>query len=162
MSLTARLGRVARSAVSDISPLRESAAYRRLFAGQAVSSIGTQVTQVAVPLQVYAITHSSLDVGLASLTALVPLIFFGLYGGAIADAVDRRKLLLITSVGTMAISVVLFAQAAAGMRDVPLLFVCVATQAGFAAVDAPARRSMTPVLVRAENWAPPTPCPTAA
>jgi MFS family permease len=151
VSLTARLARIARSAVSDISPLRESAAYRRLFSGQVVSSIGTQVTQVAVPLQVYAITHSSLDVGLASLAALIPLIFFGLYGGAIADAVDRRKLLLITSVGTMAVSVVLLVQAAAGARSVPLLLVCVATQTGFAAVDAPARRSLTPVLVRAEK-----------
>lgn len=151
MSLTASLARIARSALSDISPLRESAAYRRLFAGQAVSSIGTQVTQVAVPLQVYAITRSSLQVGLASLAALIPLIFFGLYGGAIADAVDRRKLLLVTSVGTMSVSVVLLAQAAAGVRSVPLLLVCVAAQAGFAAVDAPARRSLTPVLVRAEK-----------
>jgi MFS family permease len=82
---------------------------------------------------------------------LIPLIFFGLYGGAIADAVDRRKLLLITSVGTMAVSVVLLVQAAAGARSVPLLLVCVATQTGFAAVDAPARRSLTPVLVRAEK-----------
>ena len=131
MSITARLGRIARSAVSDISPLRESAAYRRLFAGQAVSSIGTQVTQVAVPLQVYAITHSSLDVGLASLAALIPLVFFGLYGGAIADAVDRRKLLLVTSAGTMTVSVVLLAQAAAGVRSVPLLLVLVATTAWF-------------------------------
>src|SRR6185312_2125660 len=98
------------AAVSDISPLRESVAYRRLFAGQAVSSIGTQVTQVAVPVQVYSITHSSLDVGLASLAALLPLIVFGLYGGAIADAVDRRKLLLVTSLATMAVSVALLAQ----------------------------------------------------
>ena len=142
---------MARAAVSDISPLRESVAYRRLFAGQAVSSIGTQVTQVAVPVQVYSITHSSLDVGLASLAALVPLIVFGLYGGAIADAVDRRKLLLITSVATMAVSVALLAQAAAGLRSVPLLCVCVAVQAAFAAVDGPARRSLTPVLVRPEK-----------
>jgi MFS family permease len=151
VSLTARLGRAARAAVSDITPLRESAAYRRLFAGQAVSSIGTQVTQVAVPVQVYSLTHSSLQVGLVSLAALIPLIFFGLYGGAIADAVERRKLLLITSVGTMAMSVALLAQAAAGVRSVPLLFVCVAVQAAFAAVDGPARRSITPLLVRPEK-----------
>lgn len=151
MSLTARLGRAARAAVSDITPLRESPAYRRLFAGQAVSSIGTQVTQVAVPVQVYSITHSSLQVGLVSLAALVPLVFFGLYGGAIADAVERRRLLLVTSVATTAVSVALLAQAAAGLRSVPLLFVCVAVQAGFAAVDNPARRSITPLLVRAEK-----------
>lgn len=153
MSLTARLGRIARSAVSDISPLRESPAYRRLFAGQAVSLIGSQMTQVAVPLQVYAITRSSLDVGLASLAALIPLVVFGLYGGAIADAVDRRKLLSVTSVGLMVVSAALFAQAVAGLRSVPLLLVCVAVQAGFGAVDGPARRSLTPVLVRAEKLA---------
>src|SRR6185312_5239998 len=75
----------------------------------------------------------------------------GLYGGAIADAVDRRKLLLVTSLATMAVSIALLAQAAAGLRSVPLLCGCVAVQAAFAAVDGPARRSLTPVLVRAEK-----------
>jgi MFS family permease len=151
VTLTARLGRIARAAASDTTPLRESAAFRRLFLGQSVSSIGTQVTAVSVPLQVYAITRSSLYVGLIGLAALGPLIFFGLYGGAIADAVDRRRLVLITSTGTMTISVLLFLQAILGMRSVPLLFACVAVQAGFAAVDGPTRRSITPLLVRADK-----------
>jgi MFS family permease len=151
VTLTARLGRIARAAASDITPLRESPAFRRLFLGQSVSGIGTAVTQVAVPLQVYAITHSSLYVGLISLAALVPLIVFGLYGGAIADAVDRRKLVLITSTGTTAVSALLLVQAAFGMRSVPLLFACVAVQAGFAAVDGPTRRSITPLLVPADK-----------
>ncbi|MDQ3901313.1 MAG: hypothetical protein M3319_13070, partial [Actinomycetota bacterium] len=63
MSLTALVGRALRAAASDVTPLRESVAFRRLFAGQTVSQVGTQVTRVAVPLQVYAISHSSLDVG---------------------------------------------------------------------------------------------------
>jgi len=66
--------RAFRAAAADITPLRESAAFRRLFAGQAVSLVGTQVTRVAVPLQVYAITRSSLDVGLVGLAGFVPLV----------------------------------------------------------------------------------------
>jgi len=101
VTLAALVGRAVRAVASDITPLRESVAFRRLFAGQVVSLVGTQVTRVAVPLQVYAITRSSLDVGLIGLAALVPLVVFGLYGGSIADAVDRRKLVLLTSTATM-------------------------------------------------------------
>src|SRR3954447_20388550 len=81
-----------RGAAIDVTPLRVSPAFRRLLIGDAVSVIGTQVTAVAVPIQVYEQTHSAAAVGLVGLAGLVPLIFFGLYGGAIADAVDRRRL----------------------------------------------------------------------
>src|SRR5215213_7808521 len=71
--------------------------YRRLLFGQAVSFIGFQLTAVAVSAEVYDITRSSLWVGLLGPVALVPLIVFGLWGGAVADAVDRRRLLLSSS-----------------------------------------------------------------
>jgi len=145
------VGRLVRAVASDVTPLRESPAYRRLFAGQAVSAIGTQVTVVAVPLQVYEITRSSLLVGLVGLAGLVPLVVFGLYGGAIADAVDRRKLVLITSTVMTLVSVVLLVQALAGSRSVWLLFVCVAVEAAAAAVDSPARGAIIPALVRREK-----------
>jgi Transmembrane secretion effector len=151
MTLAALIGRVVRGSVSDITPLRESAPFRRLFAGQAVSVVGTQVTQVAVPLQVYSITGSSLYVGLIGLASFLPLLIFGLYGGSIADAVDRRKLVLVTSTGTMLVSVVLLVQAMLRDQSVILLFACVAVQAAFAAVDSPARRSIIPQLVRTEK-----------
>ncbi|HEY3895252.1 MAG TPA: MFS transporter [Pseudonocardiaceae bacterium] len=151
MTLAALVGRVLRAAASDITPLRESVPFRRLFAGQTVSQIGTQVTRIAVPLQVYAITRSSLDVGLIGLAGFVPLVVFGLYGGAIADAVDRRKLVLLTSTGTVLVSVVLLVQAALGINRVSVLFACVAVQAAFAAVDSPARRAIIPQVVRAEK-----------
>ncbi|MBE7188674.1 MFS transporter, partial [Jatrophihabitans endophyticus] len=67
-------------------------AFKRLLIGQGTSFIGSMLTQVAVPVQVYAISHSSLYVGLVGLAGLVPIVVFGLYGGAIADAVDRRTL----------------------------------------------------------------------
>ena len=142
-----RLARLARAAASDITPLRESAAFRRLFVGQAVSLVGAQVTQVAVPLQVYAITKSSLDVGLIGLASFFPLLVFGLYGGAIADAVDRRKLLVLTSTATMVVSVVLLAQAVAHLNQVWLLYLCVVVQSGFAAVGTPTRGAIVPFLV---------------
>jgi len=72
------IGRVVRAAAVDITPLRESAEFRRLFAGQAVSPVGTQVTRVAVARQVYAITRSSLDVGLIGLASFLPVAVFGL------------------------------------------------------------------------------------
>ncbi len=142
-----RLARLLRAAASDITPLRESPAFRRLFAGQAVSMIGAQVTQVAVPLQVYAITKSSLDVGLIGFASFVPLVVFGLYGGAIADSVDRRKLLILTSIATMAVSVVLLAQAVAHLEQLWLLYLCVVVQSGFAAVGTPTRGAIVPFLV---------------
>ncbi|MGH3669952.1 MAG: MFS transporter, partial [Pseudonocardiaceae bacterium] len=151
MTLATLVGRVLRAAASDITPLRESAPFRRLFAGQTVSQVGTQVTRIAVPLQVYAITRSSLDVGLIGLAGFVPLVVFGLYGGSIADAVDRRKLVLLTSTGTVLVSVVLLVQAALGINRVSVLFACIAVQAGFAAVDSPARRAIIPQVVRAEK-----------
>ena len=131
----------------DLTPLRESPEYRRLFFGNAVSTIGTQMTAVAVPLQVYSITRSSLAVGLLGFASLVPLVVFGLIGGSIADAMDRRKLMLITSSGLALVSVLLFVQAAAGARSVPLLYALTALQAAFFAVDSPARQAVTPRLV---------------
>ena len=94
----------------DTTPLRNRA-YRRLFGGVAVTMLGQQMTLVAVPYQVYQLTGSSLMVGLTSVVALVPLVVFGLLGGAIADAMDRRRLMLITSVGAAVTSALLAVQA---------------------------------------------------
>src|ERR1700684_2853837 len=79
----------------DLTPLRRSRDYRAMITGLGVSQLGTQLTTVAVPFQVYAITRSSLIVGLVSLAQLFPLIFGSLLGGCVVDAVDRRKLLLL-------------------------------------------------------------------
>jgi len=151
VTLAALIGRAVRAAASDTTPLRESAAFRWLFTGQAVSQVGTQVTRVAVPLQVYAITRSSLDVGLIGLAGFLPLVVCGLYGGSIADAVDRRKLVLVTSTTAMVVSVILLVQAVLQTNRVSVLFACVAVQAAFAAVDSPARRAIIPQLVPAEQ-----------
>ncbi|MEU1507078.1 MFS transporter [Kitasatospora sp. NPDC005748] len=136
-----------RKAFADLSPLRDNVDYRRVWFGQAVSSIGQQMTAVAVSVQVYDMTGSSFATGLVGLFSLFPLVAFGLYGGAIADTVDRRKLGLIGSAGLAAVSAVLAAQAFAGLGLVAVLYAAVAVQAGFFALSSPARSAMIPRLV---------------
>jgi MFS family permease len=84
-------GRLARIAV-DITPLRESRDFRRLWFGTGISAIGSQITTVAIPFQLYDLTGSTLLVGLLGLAALLPLLIVPIYGGAVADAVDRSCL----------------------------------------------------------------------
>jgi MFS family permease len=82
----------------DLGPLRRYPAFRRLFVGQTISTFGSEVAAVAAPFQLYQLTHSTLQVGLLSICELVPLLTLTIVGGAIADAVDKRRLLLVTEV----------------------------------------------------------------
>src|SRR5215210_2513574 len=90
--------------LADLTPLRVSRDFRVLFAGSGISYLGRQLTVVAIPFQVFTITGSSLAVGMIGLATLVPLVALSLAGGAIADAVDRRKLLLVTQLLSAATS----------------------------------------------------------
>lgn len=143
--------RLVRALAVDVRPLR-TPAYRRLWLGQAVTLVGSQMTIVAVPAQVFRITHRSLDVGLTSMVALVPLVVFGLLGGAIADAVDRRVLLLVTGSALAVVSLALWAQALLpGEGNIYLLWTLVAVQSGLVAINAPARSTVIPRLLPAEQ-----------
>ncbi|MEI5100429.1 MFS transporter [Streptomyces sp. PmtG] len=137
--------------LADLTPLRTSADYRRLWVGNTVSWIGQAMTALAVSLQVYDITGSSFSVGLVGLCSLVPLVVFGLYGGAIADTVDRRKLGLYSAAGLCALSFVLAAAAFAGFHHVWFLYTVVALQATCGALNSPARTSMIPRLLPPEQ-----------
>src|SRR3954453_54215 len=141
---TSRWRRIA----ADTTPLKESADYRRWWLGYSLSFTGTQLTQFAIPLQVYAITKSSFYVGLVGLVVVVPLVVMGLLGGAIADAVDRRKLTLVTSTGLMFLSVLLAVLAAAGVHLLWPLYLIAGVQGAFAATDSSARGAILPRLVR--------------
>ncbi|HEY5135102.1 MAG TPA: MFS transporter [Candidatus Nanopelagicales bacterium] len=132
---------------ADLTPLRVSADYRRIWSALSISNVGQQMTAVAVGIQVYSITHSSFAVGMVGLFQLIPLIGFGLYGGMLSDVHDRRLLGLITAVGLMACSIVLLAQSVAGVGSVAVLYAVVAVQSGFFAVGNPARASIIPRLV---------------
>lgn len=116
------------------SPLR-SADFRRLWLGQVITVTGTTMTLVAVPTQVFQITGRSLDVGVTSIVALVPLVVFGLLGGAIADAMDRRLLLLITAGGTAVTSALLWEALLPGGGQLWSLWILVAVQSAFFAVN---------------------------
>lgn len=142
-----RLGRLVRTVVADLTPLRTSPPFRRLWFGMGINNMGAQITAVVVALQIYRITGSSFSVGLLGGFSLVPLVVMGLYGGAIADAMDRRRLMLWSSVGQAACSAVLLAQALAGLRSVWLLYLVVAVQSGLFAVISPARSATVPRLV---------------
>jgi MFS family permease len=131
----------------DTTPLRNPS-YRRLFGGVAATMLGQQMTLVAVPFQVYALTRSSLLVGVTSIVALVPLIVCGLLGGAIADAMDRRRLMLITSIGAAVTSALLAVQAfLPGHGHLAVLWVLTACVSGFAAVNQPTRAAVIPAIV---------------
>ncbi|MCZ2846912.1 MFS transporter [Modestobacter sp. VKM Ac-2978] len=137
----------------DTTPLRNRA-FRRVFGGVAVTMLGQQMTLVAVPYQVYELTGSSLMVGLTSVVALVPLVVFGLLGGAIADAMDRRLLMLISSTGAAVTSALLAVQALLpGDGHISVLWVLAAAVSGFAAVNQPARSAVIPALVGREQVA---------
>jgi MFS family permease len=135
----------------DTAPLRNRP-YRRLFGGVAATMLGQQMTLVAVPFQVFQVTGSSLLVGVTSMVALVPLIVFGLLGGAIADAMDRRRLMLLTSAGAAVTSALLAVQALLpGQGHLAVLWVLTAFVSAFAAVNQPTRSAVIPALVGAEN-----------
>jgi MFS family permease len=141
-------GRLRRHAI-DTRPLA-IAPFRRQVLGQGTSFIGSMLTQVAVPVQVFMLSHSSLQVGLVGLVGFVPLVAFGLWGGAVADAIDRRTLYLISSVGSWLVTLGLLLQTVLGLRNIAVILVLVAVQAGFFAVASSARGAIVPRIVPLE------------
>ncbi len=138
-----------RSWVIDIRPLR-GAAYRRMWIGNGVAFFGFQFTAVAVPVEMFAITDSSAWVGLIGVAGLVPLLIFGLWGGAAADVVDRRKLLLASSVLTWISTAGLLLQAVLQLHSPVLLLVFTAVQSAGFAVSSPTRQAIIPRIVPKE------------
>ncbi|MFB8279639.1 MFS transporter [Nocardia colli] len=138
--------------LADTTPLRNPD-YRRLWTSGVVTIIGAQLSIVAVPQQIFQITGSSGYVGLAGLFGLVPLIVFGLWGGALADVMDRRKLMLITNVGTGLTAVAFWAQAASGIDNVWVVLGLFAVQQAFFAVNQPTRSATIPRLLPEDQLA---------
>ncbi len=142
MSLADRL----RPLVADTRPL-ENAHFRRLWIAQIITVIGAQLTVVAVPAQIYAQTGSSAYVGLTGVFGLVPLVVFGLYGGALADHVDRRTLMLISTVGLVVTSALFWLQAALELTNVWVLLGLFSLQQAFFAINSPTRQAILPKLL---------------
>jgi MFS family permease len=131
----------------DTRPLRSSPSFRWLWLGQTVSYIGSQVVGVAVPYQVYQLTGSTLAVGLVSFVELLPLLTLTLIGGAIADAVDRRRLLLWTEAALLLTGVGFVINASLNEPRVWALYVLGFLAASFFCLGVGAMRSLTPHLV---------------
>jgi MFS family permease len=131
----------------DVEPLKVDASFRRLWLGGTLSALGTRMTAFAVVLQVYQITDSSAAVGVVGLAILVPTLVVGLIGGSLADAFDRRKLVLITTSGMLVVALLFAVQAFAGNEHVWPLYVLTAVQSLLFAIDGPARRTFVPRLL---------------
>jgi MFS family permease len=142
-----RRGLLSRIAV-DTTAVGESPDLRRLILGNFVTGLGTQAALVALPYQLYVQTKSALLVGLLGAVELGPLILMTLVGGAIADRMDRRKLLLLDQIALVVLGAGLAAGALIGHPPLALLYVLGALLAGFSAIENIARSAIIPNLVR--------------
>jgi MFS family permease len=131
----------------DISPLRASRDLRLLVLGNVVSGLGTQAALVALPYQIYVETGSAFLTGLLGAVELIPLIALALLGGALADRMDRRRLLLLDQIALVAVASALAALTFAGSPPIPMLYLLGALTAGFGAVQNVARSAIVPNLV---------------
>jgi MFS family permease len=135
----------------DVAPLRRSREFRLLFLGQGVSFFGSMVTYVALPYQAYQLSHSSLLVGLLSLTELIPLLITAFVGGALADSVDRRRMLLITESAMCCVIGVLVVNSTSAHPALWVLFVVAFAAAGIDGLQRPSLDAMVPRLVAADE-----------
>jgi MFS family permease len=146
-SRMARAGARIRGLALDLTPLRESREFRLLWFGEVISHTGRHITVVALPFQVYNQTRSALAVGLIGLVQVVPLIVCSIVGGVVADATDRRKVLMVTQVGLAGSSILLVAGAVAGDPPLWLLYGAAVLIAAFSGLQEPARIAAIPTLV---------------
>jgi len=131
----------------DITPLRRHRDFRLLFIGQLVSFFGTMITSVAVPYQVYQLSHSVLFVGMLGLAELAAILIFALLGGALADAADRRLMVLLTEAGLMGGSLLLAGNSLLNHPTLWLIFAIVIVQASIDSLQRPSLGAMLPRLV---------------
>lgn len=147
MSRARQLRRLGRGAVVDTAPLRLVPGYRWLFSGMFLAQAGRQLTVVAVPIQIFGITGSTLAVGLLGLAQLIPLLAVSLVGGALADAVDRRRLLIVAELVLALSGLGLWWNSVASTPQLWPLYMLSAMNAGISAIHNPARQAVLPGLV---------------
>src|SRR2546421_13081368 len=138
-------------AAIDVGPLRRHRDYRLLWIGLAVSFFGSEIAYVAVPYQVYKLTGSTAVVGLLALVALVPLLLSAIVGGAVADAVDRRRMVRYTELGLAVCSAALLLNALLPHPQLWVLFIVEAFAASLAGFLRPSLDALTPRLVEKDE-----------
>ncbi|MDR2931163.1 MAG: MFS transporter [Propionibacteriaceae bacterium] len=131
----------------DITPLRRSPGFRRLWWGQGLAAIGGQFTTMAVSLEVYDLTRSTFMVGLLGVFAVVPLVLLGFWGGSVIDTHDRRTVALISALVMWAATIGLAVEAWFHLDNIWLLYAMVGVQSGAGAINMPARTAVIPRLV---------------
>ncbi len=134
----------------DLSPLKASRDYRLLFFGQLVSFFGSMMTFIVVPWQMYQLTQSSAMVGYIYLAEFVPMVVLAFVGGALADFLDKRKMLRFTEVGQTVVTAILLGNSLLPQPQIWILFVAVALHAGLAAIQRPAFESFIQKVIPAE------------
>ncbi|HKD32451.1 MAG TPA: MFS transporter [Gaiellaceae bacterium] len=137
----------------DLGPLRRYPAFRRLFIGQTISAFGSEIAAVAAPYQLYQLTHSTLQVGLLSLCELFPLLTLTIVGGAIADAVDRRRMLLVTEVLLAFVALGFAYNASLDQPRVWAIYVLVTLAMCLFSLGVPGMSTVVPRLVRPDELA---------
>ncbi len=135
----------------DVSPLRDSRDFRLLFAAGTVFYLGGMVSYVAIPFQVYRLTGSNLAVGAIGIAELVPIVVFGLWGGALADHVDRRRLLVGCGLAQVVLTAVLAVNAFSDRPNLPLIFGVAVLLAAASALQRPSREALMPRTVRIDQ-----------
>jgi MFS family permease len=147
-------GQRLRGHLIDVGPLRRHRDFRLLTLGQSISFLGSMITYVAVPFQVYELTGSSLQVGLLGLVELVPILIMAFVGGALADAVDRRRMVRLTEGALLLASLVLLVNASLDQPRVWVLYVLAAVMAALDGLQRPSLEALLPRLVTTEELAP--------
>ncbi|WP_086729310.1 MFS transporter [Streptomyces carpinensis] len=140
-----------RALLPDLAPWRACRDFRRLWVSGLISNFGSFLTFVALPVQMKELTGSAAAVGAIGAVELVPLIVFGLYGGALADALDKRRLIVWSEVGQGVLSAVLLVDALLPRPAVWPLYVVAALSSALGAVQRPALDSLWPRIVAHEH-----------
>jgi MFS family permease len=140
-----------RALALDTTPLAESTAYRALWLGDLVSRIGSQMRIVALPWQVFELTDSTVAVGAIGAVELVPLVVFSIWGGAIADRMDRRKMLARTEAGLLITSLALAAVSFGDDPNLAAIYALAGLSSALTALERPPRTAMIPGLVGPEK-----------
>ena len=134
----------------DITPLRISRDYRLLFFGQLISFFGSMMTFIVVPWQMRMLTDSDQMVGFIYLAEFVPMASLAFIGGALADALDKRKMLRLTEIGQTFVTLILLLNSLLPAPQIWILYFAVALHAGFAALQRPAFEALIQKIIPAE------------
>ncbi|MEV4082645.1 MFS transporter, partial [Nonomuraea fuscirosea] len=149
--MLAAVRRLLRHLSLDLSPLRDSRDYRLLFGSGVITMFGTMISMVAVPYQMKELTDSYLAVGLVSLAEFVPMVVCGLWGGAIADALDRRRIIWLSELGLLVTSAALMINAMLPDPQVWVLYVMGALATGVGSLQRPSLEAVIQQVVKHEQ-----------